>query len=52
MLGVPPLAGALDEVYVKVNGGMVYSWRAVDHDKGLLKGYVTALETKAKRSPS
>lgn len=31
----------LDEVYVKLNGKMVYLWRAVDHESEVLESYVT-----------
>jgi putative transposase len=31
----------LDEMYVKLNGEMVYLWRAVDHEGELLESYVT-----------
>ncbi len=31
----------LDEVYVKLNGEMVYLWRAVDHEGEVLESYVT-----------
>src|ERR1700761_372571 len=31
----------LDEMYVKLNGGMVYLWRAVDHEGEILESYVT-----------
>ena len=31
----------LDEMYVKINGEMVYLWRAVDHENEILESYVT-----------
>ncbi len=31
----------LDEMYVKLNGEMVYLWRAVDHEGDVLESYVT-----------
>lgn len=31
----------LDEMYVRVNGEMVYLWRAVDHEGEILENYVT-----------
>ena len=31
----------LDEMYVKINGEMVYLWRAVDHEGEVLESYVT-----------
>jgi len=31
----------LDEMYVKLNGQMVYLWRAVDHEGEILESYVT-----------
>lgn len=37
----------LDEVYVKLNGGMVYLWRAVDHEGEILESYVTKTRDKA-----
>lgn len=30
----------LDEMYVKLNGEMVYLWRAVDHEGEVLESYV------------
>jgi len=32
-----------DEMYVKLNGEMVYLWRAVNHEGEVLEGYVTRL---------
>jgi len=37
----------LDEMYVKVNGEMVYLWRAVDHEGEVLESYVTRTRDKA-----
>ena len=31
----------LDEMYVKLNGEMVYLWRAVDHEGEILESYIT-----------
>ena len=36
----------LDEMYVKVNGEMVYLWRAVDHEGEILESYVTKKRDK------
>lgn len=36
----------LDEMYVKLNGGMVYLWRAVDHEGEILESYVTKIRDK------
>lgn len=36
----------LDEMYVKVNGEMVYLWRAVDHEGEILESYVTKTRDK------
>ena len=36
----------LDEMYVKLNGEMVYLWRAVDHEGEILEGYVTTTRDK------
>jgi putative transposase len=33
-------------MYVKLNGGMVYLWRAVDHEGEVLKSYVTKTRDK------
>ncbi|MDX3899341.1 MAG: DDE-type integrase/transposase/recombinase [Sphingobium sp.] len=38
----------LDEMYVKINGEMVYLWRAVDHEGEILESYVT--KTRDKKS--
>ena len=37
----------LDEMYVKLNGEMVYLWRAVDHEGGILESYVTKKRDKS-----
>jgi putative transposase len=37
----------LDEMYVKLNGEMVYRWRAVDHEGEVLESYVTRTRDKA-----
>jgi putative transposase len=37
----------LDEMYVKLNGEMVYLWRAVDHEGEVLERYVTRSRDKA-----
>jgi len=37
----------LDEMYVRVNGEMVYLWRAVDHEGEVLESYVTRTRDKA-----
>jgi putative transposase len=37
----------LDEMYVKLNGEMVYLWRAVDHEGEVLESYVTRARDKA-----
>ncbi len=37
----------LDEMYVKLNGEMVYLWRAVDHKDEILESYVTKKRDKA-----
>ncbi|UAK25625.1 IS6 family transposase [Sphingomonas nostoxanthinifaciens] len=36
----------LDEVFVKINGEMVYLWRAVDHEGEILESYVTKTRDK------
>ena len=36
----------LDELYVKLNGEMVYLWRAVDHEGEILESYVTKTRDK------
>ena len=42
----------LDEMYVKLNGELVYLWRAVDHEGEVLESYVTALATRRRPSLS
>jgi len=37
----------LDEMYVKLNGEMVYLWRAVDHEGEVLESFVTMSRDKA-----
>jgi len=37
----------LDEMYVRMNGEMVYLWRAVDHEGEILESYVTKTRNKA-----
>ena len=37
----------LDEMYVKLNGEMVYLWRAVDQEGEILESYVTKTRDKA-----
>ena len=37
----------LDEMYVRVNGKMVYLWRAVDHEGEVLESYVTKKRDKS-----
>ena len=37
----------LDEMVVKLNGEMVYLWRAVDHEGEILESYVTKTRDKA-----
>jgi putative transposase len=36
----------LDEMYVKLNGKMVYLWRAVDHEDDILESYITKTRDK------
>ncbi len=36
----------LDEMYVKLNGEMVYLWRAVNHEGEILEGYITKTRDK------
>ena len=36
----------LDEIYVKLNGEMVYLWRAVDQEGGILESFVTKTRDK------
>lgn len=35
-----------DEMYVKLNGEMVYLWRAVDHEGEILESFVTRTRDK------
>ena len=37
----------LDEMVVKLNGEMVYLWRAVDHEGEVLESYITKTRDKA-----
>lgn len=37
----------LDEMYVRLNGEMVYLWRAVDHEGEVLESFVTRTRDKA-----
>ena len=37
----------LDEMYVKLNGKMVYLWRAVDHEGEVLESFVTRKRDKS-----
>ncbi|QQN74389.1 IS6 family transposase [Croceicoccus sp. YJ47] len=37
----------LDEMYVRINGEMLYLWRAVDHEGEVLESYVTRTRDKA-----
>ena len=37
----------LDEVFVKINGGQHYLWRAVDHEGEVLESFVTKKRDKA-----
>ena len=37
----------LDEMYVKLNGEMVYLWRAVDQEGEILESFVTRKRDKA-----
>lgn len=36
----------LDEMYVKINGELMYLWRAVDHEGEVLESYVTKTRDK------
>jgi len=36
----------LDEMYVKLNGNMIYLWRAVDHEGEILESYITRTHDK------
>ena len=46
MRGFPHWRWHLDEMYVKLNGEMVYLWRAVDHEGEILESYVTKTRDK------
>ena len=46
MLGFRHWRWHLDEMYVKLNGEMVYLWRAVDHEGEVLESYVTRTRDK------
>jgi putative transposase len=46
MLGLRHWRWHLDEMYVKLNGEMVYLWRAVDHEGEVLESYVTKTRDK------
>ena len=37
----------LDEMYVKLNGEMVYLWRAVDHEGQILESFITRKRDKS-----
>ncbi|WP_294337432.1 DDE-type integrase/transposase/recombinase [uncultured Sphingomonas sp.] len=37
----------LDEMYVKLNGEMVYLWRTVDHKGEILESYISKTRDKA-----
>ncbi|WP_415644269.1 IS6 family transposase [Sphingomonas antarctica] len=37
----------LDEMYVKLNGEMVYLWRAVDHEGEILESFITKTRDKS-----
>ncbi len=47
MLGFRQWRWHLDEMYVKVNGEMVYLWRAVDHEGEILESFITRTRDKA-----
>lgn len=47
MRGVRQWRWHLDEMYVKMNGEMVYLWRAVDHEGEILESYVTKKRDKS-----
>jgi putative transposase len=46
MRGIRHWRWHLDEMYVKLNGEMVYLWRAVDHEGEILESYVTKTRDK------
>ena len=47
MRGVRHWRWHFDEMYVKLNGEMVYLWRAVDHEGEILESYITKTRDKA-----
>ena len=47
MRGVRHWRWHLDEMNVKLNGEMVYLWRAVDHEGEILESYITKTRDKA-----
>jgi putative transposase len=47
MRGIRHCRWHLDEMYVKLNGEMVYLWRAVDHEGEILESYITKTRDKA-----
>ncbi|MFN5630628.1 MAG: IS6 family transposase [Sphingomonadales bacterium] len=47
MRGVRHWRWHLDEMYVKLNGEMVYLWRAIDHEGEILESYITKTRDKA-----
>ena len=47
MRGFPHWKWHVVEVYVKINGEMVYLWRAVDHEGEVLESYVTKKRDKS-----
>jgi transposase-like protein len=47
MRGFPQWRWHVDEVYVRINGEMVYLWRAVDHEGEVLESYVTKTRDKS-----
>lgn len=47
MRGIPHWRWHLDEMYVKLNGEMVYLWRAVDHEGEILESFITKTRDKA-----
>ena len=47
MRGVRHWKWHLDEMYVKLNGEMVYLWRAVDHEGEVLESFVTKQRDKS-----
>jgi putative transposase len=47
MRGIKHWRWHLDEMYVRLNGEMVYLWRAVDHEGEILESYVTKTRDKS-----